>query len=316
MRANALLSLLSSPEYWQSKRVHQFAGQEFAPFFWDQLFTHLKQVKVLPGSLVRAGHKDWSLVELTSQLSQSFLGQGTVWWLGDMRSFSPADRKNILGFLSTYEGPHTVAYFIEGTSGVDNAVSLPDVVDSKDFEALHIFFAQKPVAAKRALIRDLFAERTSLTLDTACLISTHLQVTSPRDRQEFSLMVSRLTRASAQLSQLSQAFFARDAKTFFSEWRRSADDYSVHFWIAFWADQLFRAFAVVGSMKRRDYSGARRSAYRLPFSFAQRLWQTYSCNELSQRFSFVYTIDSAAKSGSSFRAFDLFFLQHFSGAFD
>ena len=52
---------------------------------------------------------------------------------------------------------------------------------------------------------------------------------------------------------LSQHFFARSPQKFLSVWKAIAPSYAEQFWIAFWSEQLWRAYHVVDCLQQSRF---------------------------------------------------------------
>ena len=63
-----------------------------------------------------------------------------------------------------------------------------------------------------------------------------------------------------------------------------------------------------------SHGDAKQISFRLPFTFVQKDWRSYSIRELKNAHQFIYTLDYDFKHGSTM-AFDLFFSKFFSNQF-
>lgn len=91
------------------------------------------------------------------------------------------------------------------------------------------------------------------------------------------------------------------------------DDYPAQFWIAFWSEQLVKAYGFVLYSQQKNYSAAKKISYRLPFSFTKTDWKKIDQHELVRAHHFLYFYDFHIKNGGTDRMFDLFYSNFFTG---
>jgi hypothetical protein len=68
-------------------------------------------------------------------------------------------------------------------------------------------------------------------------------------------------------------------------------------------------------MHQKQFVNAKKMSYRLPYSFINKDWQRVQIDELVECYEFLYQIDYAIKTGSTFCSLDLFFAHYFAGIF-
>jgi hypothetical protein len=106
---------------------------------------------------------------------------------------------------------------------------------------------------------------------------------------------------------LSQALFDRKSRQFFLQWQRVSLIYPPQFWISFWSEQLWRACSYIQLQKDGKRDEAKKIGYRLPFSFLNNAWRTYSIGELQQAHSLLYDIDYHLKQGGNEYSLELLY---------
>jgi hypothetical protein len=116
----------------------------------------------------------------------------------------------------------------------------------------------------------------------------------------------------ASLFALSDAIFQKNKKLALPLWHSVRDTFSIQFWLSFWSEQTWRAYWYIILMRAGRVSDAKKIAYRLPYSFIQKVWRQYDPNALIKAHAFLYDIDSASKNGQlpeGSTILDLFCLQ-------
>jgi len=94
-----------------------------------------------------------------------------------------------------------------------------------------------------------------------------------------------------------------------------SDAYLPPFWANFWADQIWRAYVFCDLMKQKKYAEAKKAQYKLPFSFVNRDWSSYSATELRNAHHFLSNLDFKLKNGASEIGLEYFYLQFFNSKF-
>jgi len=310
-------------EFWHKRRVLCFIGQDYPFLFFNQLFDFLEHESVLP-----AEHKNLIInitdkIKLVGALQQSFLGQKTFYWLGELK-VGKTDKKGLdfCNFLLEYKGPNFITFYLNDeklptkfSSALKKVdyVQVEEGLDKLGFQSLVKFFDQKLVAKKLSLAKKIITNNSDLSLDGSCMLMQYLDLINIKAADDFSDYLSAvLVDEQSSLHMLSQYFFAKQPASFFKIWSQVYSDYPEMFWISFWSEQIWRAFHVVKYLKKKDFVKARSMTFRLPFMFIKRDWKNFSLNRLANYFQFLYNIDYAVKNGSAFCSLDLFYFNHFS----
>ena len=322
MTFEQFLAEAKKPSFWQQRPVLCFHGPTYPILFFSTLFSFLERTSVLPYVLERVPYATQEPDSLIARLSQSFLGQQRFYFLGNCTSKADKKALSFFSFLSTYNGPHTVAFFLAGegkeipekiAQQVKKlfVIDVSDRVDRRMFDQLNAFFDGTRATHLNGVIDRLFSISGQVELDVACMLFNYFDLISERQAPQFSQYLSHLVVPQRSLMRLSGAFFENDPHTFFSRWEAIRDEYSDMFWVIFWGEQLWQAHHVVACLQNKKFNDAKRIGYRLPFSFFRNGWRRYSLKELSRAHDFVYRIDYALKQGSSFCALELFYSHHF-----
>ena len=165
------------------------------------------------------------------------------------------------------------------------------------------------------MIKNIVEQEGIKSLDVVSMLINYCAVTSNRLTDELKEKMTAIIEPELSLFSLSQAFFAKHKKQFFELWKERHTDYTMPFWIAYWSEQVWRAYHVVMFLKHNNFPAARRFSYRLPSSFIKNDWRHCSLKELEQAYKMLYEIDFLFKTGSTFCSLDLWYCKYFIGSF-
>ena len=192
----------------------------------------------------------------------SFLGSSNIYWLKDCSSVTGKDYKQLYTYLQNYQGPHSIILFVAKDAAVTfdryHLVDIPDYVDKKLFMQLadkeYPGFIQKYKAAITALfntIESLEFERTYMMMRYITLLGS----TAASCVHEW---LGAVVTPNTSLFTLSQYFFAKQPRSFFTTWATIKDEYADAFWISFWSEQLWRAYYYSKYMQTQHISPRQR----------------------------------------------------------
>ncbi len=242
-----------------------------------------------------------------ASLRTTFLGQKHCYWLGSIDNIGKKQQQEWLSFLEQYNGPHILLFFgqnlLKNKQENWNIISLPEDVGLPVFKNMAQFFEAREASFEQILFR----QSEKITLDTAYLFLQYAQVVGQNSKQFATDWLPDMIVSEVSLFALSQALFDRNKTVFFSLWGQMAHRYSVPFWTTFWSEQLWRAYAYIRFQKLKKISEAKKIGYRLPFSFLNRTWRSYSLERLKKAHNFLYEIDHQVKNGGDAFALDLFY---------
>lgn len=251
--------------------------------------------------------------EFQQQLAISFLGQSQKFWVGSLDALSLQQRSYWFNYCAQYEGPHQIwCHSQEKPLATTRALILevPSFLEYDEFINIAPLFFPLLTASKCAQFRALFQKRNMIASDTACILMNYVGVVSvqhiPLFLQEW---VSTLVLPEHSLFTLSSLFFAKDVNNFLLMWESIKQSYSIHFWITYWSEQLFRAYHYSTAQQMSDIQQAKKYAYRLPFSFIQRDWKKYSISTMRLLHQQLYDLDYRIKQGGDEQFFDLLLYQ-------
>lgn len=183
----------------------------------------------------------------------------------------------------------------------------------RDVENIFSFFGVTLKDRKRAVMQQV-AKHASL--DLLCMFIYYFSVTHIRLIDSLEKNLASLVEPELSLYDLSRSFFSQQKKNFFFLWADRWHQYTMPFWVAYWSEQLWRAYHVVKFLKQGNFPAARRFAFRLPDSFLKSDWRHCSLESLRAAYTMLYDVDFAFKKGSSFCSLDLLFSNYFLGNFE
>ncbi len=246
-----------------------------------------------------------------ASLQSTFLGQRSWYWLRSDDGLSSKAYQAWREYLLSYCGPNKLIFFtckpIKKAPSSWCIICLPDQVERSIFPLI-----SQIAGIKRTIIdSDLYKNQKSISLDTAVLLTQYGTLAGNNWKQFCNQWLSELVLPETSLFVLSQALFGRRVKLFFTQWKQLVHSYAPQFWIAFWSEQLWRAYCYVRLQKAGKYADAKKIGYRLPFSFLNRDWRNYSLRELCEAHHFLYGVDFHLKNGGNEVGLDLFYAKFF-----
>jgi hypothetical protein len=223
-------------------------------------------------------------------------------------------------YIQSYRGPHTIIFFSNNEkSTVHNnyyrEIELPQAVAIRDFVDLRFLVHDMALNEQVSFASFFAAEHISLSLDNAFLFICYEAVLGKNVNEFFKDWMPNLIEPTQSLFLLSQHFFSKNSRKFFSLWSQAERAYQSPFWVAFWSDQLWRAYLYCDLMHKKEYAEAKKAGYKLPFSLLNRDWSSLQLDELRNALSYLADLDFKLKNGGSLIGFELFFNNFFSHVF-
>ncbi len=328
--ADAGFNIISEPaNFFSKQRTLVFTGTEYPLLFFMQLKNILSinfnnRVN-FSTNIETIDIKQEDFFSLKNRLSTTFLGASQTYFFteidtdtGEKSGNIAAKNKDLYRYIETYKGPHTLILYVPQDKSINDehisVISLPVRIDSLLFSQLLTWYSIILSSSVKKSIELLFKHVEFLSLEQACMLTNYVRL-GLQDRSFFSDWLPALIVCEQSLFSLSQSFFQKDSKLFFSQWRRLSDAYSEQFWFVFWSEQIWRAAQVVDLNSQRNYVGARKIAFRLPFSFVNQDWRNYKKEELIAAHDFLCTLDHRFKTSGTVVGFDFFYSQFLSGQF-
>jgi len=255
---------------------------------------------------------DEDTATIMAKLSTTFLGNTSFYWLKNISALKGKKQKTLFVFFKQYTGPNSIAFFVDqealsNPKEVPLCISLPEKIDQKLFMQLASYLGMPVIKTHKPLVSTVFKKGGALSLDSACLLMQSLMLIG-RGGDELVLdwLANSIT-PEHSLNELSQYFFAKQARSFFTLWSCMTGDYSPQFWLSFWSDQLWRAFNFVEQSQQKNFIEAKRLRFRLPYRFVQRDFKTANLSALRAAHNFLYLVDCSLKNGGSPFSLELFY---------
>jgi hypothetical protein len=319
MTLKEFLAASERPSFWGSRQTLCFTGSEYPAAFFSAIFDRLRAGNLFPHGYQRIDIAGREKREIYGTLGQSVLGSQTFFWLGNVSDERESKAATAFKqYLCDYQFPHSVAFFIATTDvpAQNNAtiIQLPAVLDLQEFILLGIWLGQQDIEKKKSLYEELFYTGKQ-SLQSCILLYDYVALASTKQKALFSSYIQVLYASDITLQQLAESFFSKREKEFFITWDKLQDEYPPIFWVIFWTEQLWRALHVTKFMHQKQFVNAKKMSYRLPYSFINKDWQRVQIDELVECYEFLYQIDYAIKTGSTFCSLDLFFAHYFAGIF-
>lgn len=330
MKLKEFLQQAQSANFWQQNKMLIFSADDYPFFFFNTLFKHASKNNLLPKPFRATPYqqsttqtkKEFSFsTHLQAHLSQSFLGEYSYYWFGNLSTLPTSEQEKTLNWLNTYSGTHYCSFFIttqqESFFKGTKIINVSGLIDKHTFHQLYLFFNQNQQQKnqKQVLADMLFEEQRDLTLDKACMALEYFNVTSVKDKNACQDYFERIFESHTSLNALAAAFFAKKETTFFAHLQHLEPLYPPIFWISFWSEQIWRAYNVVNALENNQQFIAQKMGMRLPSLFVKMWWKSFSLHELRACYTFLYEMDCALKQGSLFCLLDTFYFNHFLGTF-
>lgn len=319
MDLKQFLSVAANSTFWQQRQTLCFTSNEYPAAFFGALFGHLQGSNLLVSGLQRVDIVGRDKREVYGLLSQSMLGAQSFFLLGNIsderESKAAAAFKQ---YACSYQGPHSLAFFIATADlppqSQATVVQLPAMLDQHEFILLARWLGHVDIERKAGIFEPLFYAR-KLLLNLCIALIDYVALGSLKHKDAFTAYLQALYVPEASLQQLAECFFAKREKDFFVLWNKVHQEYPPIFWVLFWTEQLWRGLHVAQFMQQKQFVLAKKMSFRLPYSFINKDWQRVQVNELVRGYEFLYQIDYAIKTGSTFCSQDLFFAHYFAGVF-
>ena len=292
-----LMQLISKYLHEERKPVVALKGADYQHLLFSTIIKPLlsqneQSIQVLdPSSLPFA--------TIQGQLAQLFLGQQSIFWLGNIDAVAKKDSEKLKNYLEQYVGPHTVLFFTakEFTSKECKTIELPQTLSMK--EAYSLVQGDEQFAFRvKTFINALYKLAGNLTFDQACIMMQYGALVGRQRSAFFKDWLPKIMVPESSLFTLSTHFFARKPKLFYKEWQKIKDNYPDMFWITYWSEQTWRASQYL-KLRPKNFAAAKRIAYRLPFSFINNDWKKVAPTQLKQAHHDLYQIDHDLKNGAN-----------------
>lgn len=308
-----LLLALQNQEF----SVIAFQAGIYSPIFFMQLFDVMKSQYQIDIKLIDMQSGDFAY---KSQLATSFLGLECVYWLGDITVLKAKQKDDVIDYLAHYQGPHKVIVFIDEKIKIDSNQSLikinyQDKYFYQDTKNLWVHQDSKQSTKISFFLHEIYKIKNNFTLDELCLLKKYQDVIAGNAQEFYTSWVMRLVNPETSLFTLSQLLFEKKEAAFFKLWLVIKPLYADMFWIAFWSDQLYKAYFFIAFTQEENFAAVKQVSYGLPFSFMKQSYKQYQLDEIQRFHQAFYTIDTALKNGGHSYQIDQVYVDFFAGSF-
>lgn len=320
MDFTTFLSQAHTPEFWNERRVCCFVGNEYSSTWFNMLFSYTDKHNLLPAPYQRIFVESIEKKTLYATLNQSILGCFSFFWFGNLSDEKENKQtQELITYLLSYKGPHYIGFFLNKTSkhsqSATNPIVLPSELTVEQCHNIISFLYEDTDAKKMQHLNKLIKPLADISLDTVCMLLHYLELINAKQLDEYMPFLSSIMGTAPSLTTLAEHFWAKNTKSFFHVWGSVYKDYPDIFWLSFWSEQIWKAYHVVHFLSEKNFIQAKRMGFRLPYSFMNRDWQKTNTKELARAYEFLYHIDYALKTGSTFCSLDLFYTHYFTGKF-
>lgn len=293
-----------------------FTGKTYQPLFFEKVKDFIEQQT---GESVKKINLDQDVSTIQVQLSTTFLGQKSWYWLSNIGLLTSKKKKNdYLQFIKQYQGPHRIIAFIP-EADVDTlkdavVVHVQDGYTKDKVRKISLLYQDQKPEVISYFFNKLYQIKKEYSLDQLCLFKEYALLLGRNMEQFFDLWIEKLVVSDVSLFHLSQLFFEKNATEFFAKWQQIRSFYSDQFWTAYFSEQLFKSYFYVQHQGRVP-TDQKQLVFGLPFSFLKHDFKLYHSRELQYAHQKMYEIDlSLKRSGSSYQL-DSFFALFFNGTF-
>lgn len=322
MNFNDFLKAAKSATFWQERNNICFVSNMYQGIWFSFLFNALRKKSLLSYPYQRLFLDTTEKTTLYGALNQSILGMYSFFWLGDLTEEKETNRwLEFAHFVLNYKGPHIISYFVNNSSKLlanksIDAIVLPTELSLSQVIECAAFFDITFDTKKMALLKKIIPPEALPSLDFTCMLVTYLELISTKYLYDYMPFLESISGTSPSLTLLAEQFFSKNAHAFFQTWSKLSEKYPEVFWIAFWSEQIWRAYHVIENLNQKNFAQAKRMSFRLPYAFIKRDWQQTNPHSLLAAYEFLYAIDYAIKNGSSFCSLDLFYMKYFTSQFN
>ncbi|HML19108.1 MAG TPA: hypothetical protein PKD74_00860 [Candidatus Dependentiae bacterium] len=315
----AFLSESKNIDWWQQRDVVCGTGSEYPLLFFSFFLERCKNHSVGPIQILDLSEVPSDIA--SAQLSTSFLGVRTYYWLKNIAELDTKKRAYWYSYIQQYHGPNCLLLFsekpIDQKSEKIVEFTVPEYLDMTS--AAPVLNALVPNETKHCSValRTVFKKRRKIMLDELCQLARYIIISGPELEQFLAHWLDVIIVPESSLFDLSKYLFARNQEAFFKVWSVVGPQYGELFWIAYWSEIFWRAYNFSRLSSLGFHDQAKKFAVRLPFNFIQGGWRTTSLNELKEALHYVYMLDADIKNGSQGMPFlNVLYLKFFLHQFD
>ena len=297
-----------------------FSAQDYPLLFFYHLFSFFKKHGTVIDRLSCTSNDTASIKALLSTIS--FSGS-TIYWLEGFHALPAKKQQELLSYFKVYTGPHVLMFFTDdGTisssstsNGLMEVIALSDKIAPHELSMVRFLVNGTSGNVNPEFVSQLALYTDHFSLDSACLFAHYEVVVGKSVAEFFAQWVTHIIEPTSSLFTLSQHFFGKKRSRFFRQWAAISQLYMPSFWANFWADQIWRAYVFCDLMKKKKFIESKKAQYKLPFSFVNRDWSSYTALELRNAHQLLSTMDFQLKNGGSEIGLEHFYSKFFDNKF-
>lgn len=296
--------------------VTYFTGKTYQSLFFEKVRNFIEQQT---GDEIKKINLDQDVSEIQVQLSTTFLGQKSWYWLGNIGLLtSKKKRADYIKFIKQYQGPHQIIVFLP-ESDVEVikdslVVRIQEAYTKHQIKKISLLYQDQKPEVISYFFTKLYQIKKEYSLDQLCLYREYASLLGRNMEQFFDTWIEKLVVSDVSLFYLSQLFFEKSATEFFTKWQEIRSYYSDQFWTSYFSEQLFKAYFYV-QHNGQIPTDQKQLLFGLPFSFLKHDWKLYQSRELQYAHQKIYEIDLSLKRSGSLYQLDSFFALFFNGTF-
>lgn len=277
-----------------------------------------KALEIRGISLSSVSLRDHSVEEVKKNLAASFLGQQLFYWLYDLENIPKQALANIFNYLMSYNGPHVIimASFAESIVVPEwhgYSVRFPADMNKEEIKAFCATWYKGDAIHKN--IEHFFTGYTHVPFNHFASAFPYIRLLGRTLVHDFEKKYLPRILATDAISLFSfmDLFWHKNIRSFYEQWNRVKLLYGNQFWIAFWSEQLFRAYCYAECMKNGHTTIAQQiSARKLTFFYIKTAWKTSDTLLLKELHDHVYTLDYVSKNGGIGEMLEYIYMKWFS----
>lgn len=293
--------------------VLSFTGKTYQPIFLKKIYSFIEQQI---GQSLHVISTEQETAAIQAKLSTTFLGKKHWYLLDGISTLSSKKKKTeLVKFIQQYQGPHRIVTFIQESEKVvfdQNAIEIiiHDSYGKDQIKDIKVLYEGQSLEATAYFFSKLYRLRKEYSLDQLCFFKEYAMLLGRNMNLFFDQWFEKIVTSDISLFQLSQLFFEKNTKDFFIKWQKIRANYVDQFWIAFFSEQLFKAYFYVNHQGRLP-ADQKQLSFGLPFSFLKHDFKMYTADELLQAHKEVYQLDLSLKNSGAGCLLDAFFIKFF-----
>lgn len=249
--------------------------------------------------------RDKSLNEIKEILENSFLGNYFLYCIWDLEQFPKNAVTALASYLAQYTGPHYIVLISVVGSPFSSAfarqtIAFPAALSPQQFTRFCTLWHTAPAVLQQSIA--LYTENNQVVLNQFAVALPYIPVLGksllPAFKKTYMPRLMKLD--SGSLFAFTDLFWQKNPALFYKQWILLKELYADHFWITFWSEQFFRAYAFTYCMEQHESQAAQQIATRkLSFVYSKKSWHTVDSALIRTLHCKLYTIDYNAKNGGT-----------------